>query len=148
MLATAADLRVAAESARIAYLFTKVGLSGADMGMCWLLPRIIGHGRASELLYTGRVMKGEEAERWGFFNGLSAPDTVLDDARELAVTLADGPTFAHAMTKRMMHEEWDMGIDDAIEAEARAQAVCMETRDFRRAFEAFADKRQPVFEGD
>jgi enoyl-CoA hydratase/carnithine racemase len=125
-----------------------VGLSGADMGACALLPRIIGHGRASELLYTGRSMGGEEAERWGFYNRLLSPESLLSEARALAAQLADGPTFAHAMTKRCLHQEWSMGIDEAIEAEAQAQAICMQTEDYGRAYEAFAAKRRPVFEGN
>jgi enoyl-CoA hydratase/carnithine racemase len=129
-------------------LFVRVGLAGCDMGACALLPRIIGHGRAAELLYTGRVLTAEEGERWGFFNRLVAPEAVLAEARALADELADGPTFAHAMTKRMLHQEWDMSLDQALEAEAEAQAICMATGDFRRAYEAFAGKRKPVFEGD
>jgi enoyl-CoA hydratase/carnithine racemase len=125
-----------------------VGLSGADMGACALLPRIVGQGRASELLYTGRFMPGEEAERWGFYNRVVAPDALLDEAGVLARSIADGPTFAHAMTKRMLHLEWAMGVDEAIEAEAQAQALCMQTRDFGRAYRAFAARESPVFEGD
>jgi len=124
-----------------------VGLAGADMGACAILPRLIGQGRASELLFTGRSMDGAEAERWGFYNRLCEPETVLDEALAMATTLAAGPTFAHAMTKRMLHQEWSMGIEQAIEAEAQAQALCMATGDFRRAYEAFAAKRTPVFEG-
>jgi enoyl-CoA hydratase/carnithine racemase len=118
------------------------------MGACAILPRIIGQGRASELLYTGRFMPGDEAERWGFYNRLSAPETVLADAQALAGELARGPTVAHAMTKRMLHEEWNMGVNEAIDAEAVAQARCMETEDFARAYRAFAAKETPVFEGD
>ena len=147
-LAMGSDLRFGTANAKVAFLFVRVGLAGCDMGACAMLPRIIGQGRAADLLYSGRVMKGEEAERWGFFNRLCKPDAVLDEAREMARSLASGPTFAHAMTKRMMHTEWDMSIDEAIEAEAQAQAVCMETKDFRRAFEAFAAKREPQFEGN
>ncbi len=148
ILAMASDLRFGTARAKIAFLFNRVGLAGCDMGACAILPRVIGYGRASELLYTGRVMGGEEAERWGFFNRLCAPDAVLDEARGIAVELARGPSFANAMTKRMLQMEWDMSLDQAIEAEALAQSLCMQTRDFRRAFEAFAAKRAPVFEGD
>ena len=148
ILAMASDLRFGTARAKVAFLFNRVGLAGCDMGACAILPRIVGYGRASELLFTGRVMGGEEAERWGFFNRLSAPDAVLDEARAMAAELARGPGFANAMTKRMLHMEWDMSLDQAIEAEALAQSACMQTRDFRRAFEAFAAKRKPVFEGD
>jgi enoyl-CoA hydratase/carnithine racemase len=148
IIAMASDLRVGTKKAKVAFLFNKVGLAGCDMGACAILPRIIGQGRASELLYTGRVMSGEEGERWGFFNRLSTPEEVLGDARALADTLSAGPTFANSVTKRMLHMEWDMSIDQAIEAEAMAQAVCMKTEDYRRAFEAFAAKRKPVFEGN
>jgi enoyl-CoA hydratase/carnithine racemase len=147
-LAMASDLRIGTPGARTAFLFVRVGLAGCDMGACALLPRIIGQGRASELLYTGRVMTAEEGLRWGFFNRLVPPETVLAEARALAAELASGPTFAHAMTKRMLHQEWDMGLDQALEAEAEAQAICMASADFRRAFEAFAAKRKPAFEGD
>jgi enoyl-CoA hydratase/carnithine racemase len=129
-------------------LFNRVGLAGCDMGACAMLPRLIGHGRASELLFTGRAMGAEEAERWGFFNRLVAPEALAEEARKTAASLAAGPAFANAMTKRMLHMEWDMGIDQAIEAEALAQSVCMQSKDFRRAFEAFAAKRTPDFEGD
>jgi enoyl-CoA hydratase/carnithine racemase len=148
ILAMAADLRLGTPRAKTAFLFTRVGLAGCDMGACGILPRIVGYGRASELLYTGRVMRGEEAERWGFFNRLSTPESVLQDAVALARELADGPTFANAMTKRMLQMEWDMPVDQLIEAEALAQAVCMQTNDYRRAFEAFASKAKPVFEGN
>ena len=148
ILAMASDLRLGTERARIAFLFTKVGLAGCDMGACAMLPRIIGQGRAAELLYTGRSMGGVEAERVGFLNRLVAPDVVLAEAQGLAHELAHGPTFAHGVTKRMLHQEWAMGIDEAIEAEAQAQALCMATKDFRRAYEAFAAKQKPVFEGD
>jgi enoyl-CoA hydratase/carnithine racemase len=147
-LAMASDLRLGTPRARTAFLFVRVGLAGCDMGACALLPRIIGQGRASELLYTGRVMAAEEGERWGFFNRIVAPETVLAEARVLAAELAAGPTFAHAMTKRMLHQEWDMSVDQALEAEAEAQAICMATADFRRAYDAFATKQKPVFEGD
>ncbi len=148
MLALASDVRYGTPGARVAFLFTRVGLAGADMGACALLPRVIGHGRASELLFSGRSMHADEALAWGFFNRLCAPDTVLREAAAFARVLAGGPTFGHAMTKKMLHQEWAMGLDEAIEAEAQAQAICMQTRDFRRAYEAFAAKRAPVFEGD
>jgi len=131
-----------------AFLFNRVGLAGCDMGACAILPRIIGAGRAAELLYTGRVLAGEEAERWGFFNRLATPDAVLTQAQQLAAELAAGPTFANAMTKRMLDMEWAMSVESAIEAEAVAQALCMETKDFARAFRAFAAKQKPVFEGN
>jgi enoyl-CoA hydratase/carnithine racemase len=118
------------------------------MGACTLLPRLVGQGRAAELLYTGRALGGEEGLAWGYFNRLCAPDKLLDEALALARELADGPTFAHGMTKKMLHQEWNMGVDEAIEAEAQAQAICMQTKDFRRAYEAFAAKRKPAFEGD
>jgi enoyl-CoA hydratase/carnithine racemase len=146
MIATASDLRLGTPRAKVAFLFTRVGLSGADMGACAMLPRIVGQGRAAELLYTGRSMDGEEAERWGFFNRLADP--VEDAAAELAARLASGPTFAHAMTKTMLDQEWDMSLPAAIEAEAQAQAICMQTRDFERAYRAFMGKERPVFEGD
>lgn len=148
IIAMASDLRLGTARSRTAFLFTRVGLAGCDMGACAILPRIIGQGRASELLFTGRSMDGAEAERWGFLNRLVEPEALQDDAAALARSLADGPTFAHAMTKRMLHQEWDMGVDQAIEAEAQAQAVCMQTRDFRRAYEAFAARSRPVFEGN
>ena len=148
MLALASDVRFGTPAARVAFLFTRVGLAGADMGACALLPRVVGHSRAAELLYSGRSMPADEALAWGFFNRLCAPDAVVADARAFATTLASGPTFGHAMTKNMLHQEWSMGLDEAIEAEAEAQAICMATRDFRRAYEAFAAKRTPVFEGD
>jgi enoyl-CoA hydratase/carnithine racemase len=148
IIAMASDLRVGTAGAKVAFLFNKVGLAGCDMGACAILPRIIGQGRASELLYTGRVMGGEEAERWGFFNRLASSEEVLPEARKLADTLSAGPTFANSVTKRMLHMEWDMSVDQAIEAEAMAQAVCMKTEDYRRAFEAFAAKQKPVFEGN
>jgi enoyl-CoA hydratase/carnithine racemase len=147
ILAMASDLRFGTQRSKVAFLFTRVGLSGADMGACALLPRIIGQGRASELLFTGRSMPGDEAERWGFYNRLCAPDTLLHDAREMARSLAAGPTFAHGMTKRSLHQEWAMGVDEAIEAEAQTQAICMQTDDFVRAYHAFVRKERPVFEG-
>jgi enoyl-CoA hydratase/carnithine racemase len=148
IVAMASDMRLGTERSKVAFLFTKVGLSGADMGACAMLPRIIGQGRASELLYTGRVMGGAEAERWGFYNRICAPETVLQEAHELAQALASGPTFAHAMTKKALHQEWAMGVDEAIEAEAQAQAICMQTADFERAYNAFVKKERPVFEGN
>jgi enoyl-CoA hydratase/carnithine racemase len=125
-----------------------VGLAGCDMGACALLPRVIGQGRAAELLYTGRSMGGEEGERWGFFNRLCAPQALLADAQAFAQSLADGPTFAHGMTKKMLQQEWNMGVDEAIEAEAQAQAICMATNDFHRAYHAFVARQKPQFEGD
>ena len=148
IIAMASDMRLGTERSKVAFLFTRVGLSGADMGACAILPRIVGQGRASELLYTGRSMDALEAERWGFFNRICTPDTVLGDAQELARSLAAGPTFAHAMTKRALHQEWAMGVDEAIEAEAQAQAICMQTEDFARAYRAFVKKERPVFEGN
>ena len=148
ILAMASDLRFGTPRARTAFLFTRVGLAGCDMGACAVLPRIIGQGRASELLFTGRTMSAEEGERWGFYNRLCPPEEVLAEATALARALADGPSFAHAMTKRQLNEEWDMGLYEAIEAEAEAQAVCMLTNDFQRAYEAFAAKRTPEFQGD
>jgi enoyl-CoA hydratase/carnithine racemase len=148
ILAMASDLRLGTATAKVAFLFNRVGLAGCDMGACAMLPRIIGQGRAAELLYTGRVLNGEEAERWGFFNRLASPDTVLAQAQQLAAELAAGPTFANGMTKRMLEMEWAMSVESAIEAEAVAQALCMETEDFARAFRAFAAKQKPVFEGN
>jgi enoyl-CoA hydratase/carnithine racemase len=144
----ASDLRLASTRARTAFLFTKVGLAGCDMGACSILPRLIGQGRAAELLYTGRAMPAEEGERWGFYNRLCAPDDVLGEAQTLARSLADGPTFAHGMTKKMLQQEWSMAIAEALEAEAQAQAVCMATNDFQRAYHAFVAKTAPRFEGD
>ena len=148
ILALSSDIRYGTARSKTAFLFTRVGLAGCDMGACALLPRVIGQGRAAELLYTGRAMKGEEAERWGFFNRLCEPDTVLGEAQAFAATLANGPTFAHGMTKKMLHQEWNMGVDEAIEAEAHAQAICMATNDFHRAYHAFVAKDTPRFEGD
>lgn len=148
IMAMASDLRVGTMRSKVAFLFVRVGLAGADMGACALLPRIVGQGRASELLYTGRFMGGEEAERWGFYNRLVEPDALLASAQAWAAELAAGPTFAHGMTKAALHQEWAMGVDAAIEAEAQTQAICMQTRDFERAYHAFAEKRTPVFEGD
>jgi enoyl-CoA hydratase/carnithine racemase len=148
ILAMASDLRLGTARSKVAFLFTRVGLSGADMGACALLPRIIGQGRASELLYTGRSMGGDEAERWGFYNRVVDHDALQDEAMALARELCAGPTFAHGMTKRCLHQEWAMGVDEAIEAEAQAQAICMQTEDFARAFRAFAAKEKPVFQGN
>jgi len=148
ILAMASDLRLGTAKAKVAFLFNRVGLAGCDMGACAILPRIIGQGRAAELLYTGRVMGGEEAERCGFFNRIAAAENVLAEAEKLAREFADGPTFANAMTKRMLEMEWAMSVEQAIEAEAVAQALCMETEDFARAFRAFAAKQKPVFEGN
>jgi enoyl-CoA hydratase/carnithine racemase len=148
IVAMASDLRVGTARSKVAFLFVRVGLAGADMGACSILPRIVGHGRASELLYTGRVMSGEEAERWGFFNKLSEPEKVLAEAQALAKSLADGPTFANAMTKKCLHQEWTMGVDEAIEAEAQAQSICMQTKDYERAYLAFVNKQKPVFAGN
>jgi len=148
ILAMASDLRYGTAASKVAFLFVRVGLAGADMGACNMLPRIIGAGRAAELLYTGRSMDGAEAERWGFYNKVCAPEQLLAEAQGLAKSIAGGPTFAHAMTKRCIHQEWSMGIDDAIEAEAQAQAICMQTKDYGRAYRAFVAKQKPVFEGD
>jgi|SRR5882672_4912349 len=148
ILAMASDLRFGTAAAKVAFLFTRVGLAGCDMGACSILPRIIGQGRASELLYTGRSMSGDEAFAWGFFNRICAPEAVLADAQALALELASGPTFAHGVTKKMLHQEWSMSVDEAIDAEAQAQAICMQTRDFRRAYEAFVAKARPKFEGN
>ena len=146
ILAMACDLRYATASAKVAFLFVRVGLAGCDMGACAMLPRIIGQGRASDLLYTGRSMSAEEGLAWGFFNGVHDP--VLETALQKAQELATGPTAAHAMTKKMLHQEWNAGIDEAIEMEAQAQAILMQNEDFRRAYEAFAAKRKPEFRGD
>jgi enoyl-CoA hydratase/carnithine racemase len=148
ILAMASDLRLATPRARTAFLFNRVGLAGCDMGACAMLPRIIGHGRAAELLYTGRAFAAEEGLAWGFFSRLVAPEALLAEALALAAEIASGPTRAHALTKRMLHEEWALGLDAAIDAEAQAQARCMQTEDFRRAYRAFAAKSKPQFEGD
>jgi enoyl-CoA hydratase/carnithine racemase len=148
MMALAADMRLGTPRAKTAFLFTRVGLAGADMGACALLPRLIGQGRASELLFSGRSMSADEGLQWGFFNALHAPDQVLAAAQTMAQNLASGPTFAHGMTKTMLHQEWAMTLDQALEAEAQAQAICMQTQDFKRAFDAFAAKQTPVFGGD
>ena len=146
IIAMACDLRYAAPSARVAFLFVRVGLAGCDMGACAMLPRLIGQGRASELLYTGRAMSAEEGLAWGFFNRVS--DSCLDNSMDVARELAAGPSAAHAMTKKMLHQEWNAGVDEAIEMEAQAQAILMQNQDFRRAYEAFAAKQKPVFQGD
>jgi enoyl-CoA hydratase/carnithine racemase len=146
LIALFSDLRYGAPGSKVAFLFTRVGLAGCDMGACAMLPRVIGQGRAAELLYTGRSFSAEEGVAWGFFNRVS--EKPLEDAIEIARQLASGPSFAHGMTKTMLHQEWNVGIDEAIEMEAQAQAVCMQTNDFRRAYEAFAAKKKPVFEGD
>ena len=148
MMALSSDLRLGSTRAKTAFLFTRVGLAGADMGACAMLPRVIGQGRAAELLYTGRVMTAVEGERWGFFNALHEPEQLGSAALALAAQLADGPTFGQAMTKTMLQQEWSMSIEQAVEAEAQAQAICMQTGDFVRAYEAFAAKQTPVFKGD
>jgi enoyl-CoA hydratase/carnithine racemase len=148
ILAMASDLRLGTARSKTAFLFNRVGLAGCDMGACAMLPRIVGQGRASELLYTGRALGGEEAERWGFFNRLCTPDSLQADAAALAAELAAGPTFANGITKAMLHQEWTMGIDQAIEAEAQAQALCMLTGDFSRAYHAFVARQKPRFEGN
>lgn len=148
IIAMASDLRIGTAEARIAFLFNRVGLAGCDMGACAMLPRIIGQGRASELLFTGRALPGEEAERWGFLNRLVKSEELAAEAGKIARSLVEGPHFAQGLTKRMLHMEWAMSVDDAIEAEAVAQALCMTTEDFKRAYEAFAEKRKPSFRGD
>lgn len=148
IIAMASDLRIGTSRSRVAFLFVRVGLSGADMGACALLPRIVGQGRASELLYTGRFLSADEAERWSFYNRVVIPEQLLEDATHLAHSLANGPALAHAITKRCLHDEWDMALDAAIEAEARAQVRCMQTGDFARAYRAFLEKRDPIFEGN
>ena len=148
IVAMASDLRVGTSRSKVAFLFTRVGLAGCDMGACSILPRIVGQGRASELLYTGRALPGEEALAWGFYNRVVEPEAVSAAAIDWAAELASGPSFGHAMTKRMLHQEWSMGVDEAIEAEAQAQAICMMTQDFHRAYHAFVAKQKPVFEGD
>jgi enoyl-CoA hydratase/carnithine racemase len=148
ILAMASDMRLATPEAKTAFLFTRVGLAGADMGACGILPRLIGQGRAAELLFTGRAMSADEGHRWGFYNALHARGDLAKEAGALARSLADGPWFAHGVTKTMLNQEWAMGLDEMIESEAQAQAICMATQDFRRAFEAFAAKRRPEFQGD
>ncbi len=148
MIALASDLRLGTPQSKTAFLFTRVGLAGCDMGACAMLPRVIGQGRAAELLYTGRTMSADEGERWGFFNRLVPAESLDAEAMKLAGQLAAGPTFAHMMTKTMLEQEWTMSVDQAIEAEAQAQAICMQTRDFRRAYDAFVAKGKPQFAGD
>ncbi len=148
MIACGSDLRLGTARAKLAFLFVRVGLAGADMGACTLLPRLIGLSRAADWLYTGRTVAGEEAERAGFFNRLVDPDALQADAQALARDLADGPNFGHAMTKTMLWQEWSAGLGECIEAEAQAQAICMQTQDFERAYKAFAAKQKPVFEGN
>jgi enoyl-CoA hydratase/carnithine racemase len=148
ILAMASDLRYGTPDCKTAFLFTRVGLAGCDMGACAMLPRVIGQGRAAELLFTGRSMSGEEGERWGFYNRLFPPESVLPEAQKLAAELAEGPNFAHMMTKTQLDQEWAMSLEAAIEAEAQAQAICMQTRDFERAYQAFLKKETPKFEGN
>ena len=148
IIAMASDIRLATPRAKVAFLFNKVGLAGCDMGACAILPRIIGQGRASELLYTGRFMRAEEGERWGFFSRLVEPEALAAEAARLAGEIAAGPTYANTMTKRMLAMEWAMSVEEAIEAEAVAQALCMTTEDFSRAYHAFAERRTPAFEGN
>ncbi|MGN6085656.1 enoyl-CoA hydratase family protein [Trinickia sp.] len=148
IIAMASDMRLGTARSKLAFLFTRVGLAGCDMGACSILPRIIGQGRASELLFTGRSASGDEGFAWGFYNRLCDPERLLADAHELAQMIAAGPTFAHGVTKTMLHQEWSMSVDEAIESEAQAQAICMATRDFERAYEAFAAKTRPIFQGD
>ena len=148
MIALASDIRLGTADAKTAFLFTRVGLAGCDMGACALLPRVIGQGRASELLFSGRSMSADEGERWGFYNRVVAPEKLEAEAVEFARQLAAGPTFAHMMTKTMLDQEWSMSVDQAIEAEAQAQAICMQTRDFRRAYDAFVAKGKPAFQGN
>lgn len=148
ILAMASDLRYGTVRSKVSFLFSRVGLAGCDMGACAMLPRIIGQGRASELLYLGRALEGQQALDWGFYNRLCAPESLQEEAFTIARELSSGPTFGHAMTKRMLHQEWNMGVDEAIEAEAQAQALCMMTQDFHRAYHAFAAKQKPTFEGN
>ena len=148
IVAMASDLRLGTARSKTAFLFNRVGLAGCDMGACAMLPRLVGQGRASELLYTGRSLGGEEGERWGFFNRLCSPEALLGEAQALATQLAEGPSFANGITKTMLHQEWAMTIEQAIEAEAQAQAICMLTQDFTRAYEAFVSKQKPLFQGN
>ncbi len=148
IIAMASDLRIGTARSKCAFLFTRVGLAGCDMGACAILPRIVGQGRASELLFTGRALPGDEALAWGFYNRVAEPDALAQAAVAWADEITTGPAFGHAMTKRMLHQEWAMGVDEAIESEAQAQAICMMTQDFHRAYAAFAAKTKPVFEGD
>jgi len=147
-IALASDVRIGTPRSKVGFLFSRVGLSGADMGACALLPRVIGQGRAAELLYTGRFMDAAEAERWGFYNRVAEPADLAEQTTALAQSLAEGPTFAHAMTKKALHQEWNMGIDEAIEAEAQTQALCMQTEDFVRAYRAFVNRSSPAFTGE
>ena len=148
ILALVSDFRYATPQAKTAFLFVRVGLAGCDMGACSLLPRLIGQGRAAELLYTGRSFSAAEGELWGYFNAVVAQDALMPRVRELAGAIAQGPAFAHAMTKTMLHQEWSLSVEQAVEAEAQAQAVCMQTEDFKRAYHAFVDKRHPAFQGN
>lgn len=148
IIAMASDLRIGTPTAKTAFLFSRVGLAGCDMGACAILPRIIGQGRAAELFYTGRTMSADEGERWGYYNRIVEPDALEDESMALASRIAEGPNFAHMMTKTMLQQEWSMSIDQAIEAEAQTQALCMQTEDFKRAYVAFANKEKPVFEGN
>ncbi len=148
MIACGSDLRFSTSRSKLAFLFVRVGLAGADMGACTLLPRLIGLSRAADLLYTGRVVGGEEAERMGFYNRLVEPEKLLEEATAMATSLADGPTFGHALTKTMLWQEWSSGLGECIEAEAQAQAICMQTEDFERAYHAFVAKQKPVFQGN
>ncbi len=148
IVAMSSDMRLGTARSKTAFLFNRVGLAGCDMGACAILPRLVGQGRASELLFTGRSLGGEEGERWGFFNRLCTPEALLDEAQKLALDLAQGPSFANGITKTMLHQEWAMTIEQAIEAEAQAQAICMMTEDFTRAYNAFVAKQKPVFEGN
>ncbi|HIB45296.1 MAG TPA: enoyl-CoA hydratase family protein [Candidatus Lambdaproteobacteria bacterium] len=148
ILAMASDIRLGTASAKISFIFSKVGFAGCDMGACAILPRILGQGRAAELLFSGRNMSGEEAERWGFFNQLYESENLLKAAQEMAKSMVEGPNFAHGITKTMLNQEWSMSIEQAIESEAQAQAICMQTQDFTRAYEAFVKKEKPVFEGN
>ncbi|MDE3108886.1 MAG: enoyl-CoA hydratase family protein [Acidobacteriota bacterium] len=148
MIACGSDLRFGTARSKVAFLFVRVGLAAADMGACTLLPRLIGLSRAADLLYTGRAMSGEEAERFGFYNRVVDPEKLVEEATAMARTLADGPSFGHGMTKTMLYQEWSQGLGECIEAEAQAQAICMQTQDFERAYHAFANKKTPVFEGN
>jgi enoyl-CoA hydratase/carnithine racemase len=148
IIAMASDLRIATPAAQTAFLFNRVGLAGCDMGACAMLPRIIGQGRTAELLYTGRAMTAQEGEQWGFYSRLVSPEALEQEALTLARRIASGPTFANSITKTQLNQEWSMSLDQAIEAEAQAQAICMQTADFERAYRAFVDKKKPVFEGN
>ena len=148
IIAMASDIRLGTRSAKISFIFSKVGLAGCDMGACAILPRIIGQGRAAELLFSGRNMSGDEAENWGFFNQIHEPESILNEAQKMAEMLVEGPNFAHGITKTMLNQEWSMSIEQAIESEAQAQAICMQTEDFVRAYKAFVNKEIPTFEGN